>query len=111
NGERNKNRDALRAEMSAKLVGVDGHALCKRLLEAGVPAGPVQTIDQVFDHPHTRHRDMAVEIGNYRGTGIPVKLSRTPGTVRTLPPHFGEHTRALLDEHGYSSHEIEDLLD
>jgi formyl-CoA transferase len=53
---------------------------------------------------------MVVDKGDYRGTGTPVKLSRTPGGVRIVPPAFGEATRAVLAEAGYSPAEIEALI-
>lgn len=110
NGERNTNRAALLAEISASLQSVDGASLCEKLLALGVPAGPVHNVEQVFEHPHTKHREMAVELDDYRGTGIPIKLSRTPGAVQSRPPEFGEHTRALLAENGYSAQDIEHLV-
>ncbi|NMK50262.1 CoA transferase, partial [Achromobacter sp. Bel] len=53
---------------------------------AGVPAAAVQTVDQALAHPHTRHRGMLLEQGDYQGVGSPIKLSRTPATLRKLPP-------------------------
>jgi len=111
NADRGEHRDALRAEIEQALLALDGAALCEELLGIGVPAGPVQTVEQVLEHPHTRHRDMVVEMDGYRGTGIPVKLSRTPGQVRTPPPGFGEHTRAILKEHGFDDVEIDTLIE
>ena len=45
----------------------------------------------------------------YRGTGIPVKLSRTPGTVRRAPPAFGQHAREILAEHGIGDDAFDSL--
>ena len=73
-------------------------------------AGPVQDIPEVVKHPHTHHRLMVVEKDGYRGTGNPVKLSRTPASVRTVPPGFGAETRAVLAEAGYSPQAIDALL-
>jgi crotonobetainyl-CoA:carnitine CoA-transferase CaiB-like acyl-CoA transferase len=69
-------------------------------MQAGVPCGPVQTVDVVVRHPHTLHRQMVVEIGAYRGTATPIKLSRTPATYRSVPPSLGGDTRAVLDTLG-----------
>lgn len=110
NGDRNGHRDALRAEIDRELREFDGAEFCKALLGIGVPAGPVQNVQQVMEHPHTRHREMVVEIEGYRGTGVPVKLSRTPGRVHSRAPEFGEHTRELLAERGYSDQEIDELF-
>jgi formyl-CoA transferase len=106
---RNQNRAALKAELEALLTNHDGKALCERLLAEGVPAGPVLDIAEVMTHPHTRHRRMAVERDGYRATGVPIKLSRTPGGIRRLPPKFGGDGRKVLAEAGYSETEIEAL--
>ena len=54
-----------------------------------MPAAAVQTVDQALAHPHTRHRGMLLEQGDYRGVGSPIKLSRTPARLRRLPPALG----------------------
>jgi formyl-CoA transferase len=109
NGDRVQNRNALTSVLVEALATIDGEDLSTRLLSAGVPCGPVLTVPDVVAHPHTRHREMVVERGDYRGTGTPVKLSRTPGGVRRLPPAFGESTRDVLREAGYSDAEIDAL--
>ena len=62
-----------------------------------------------MSHPHTLHRDMAPELDWYRGWGIPVKLSRTPGAIRRTPPKYGAHAREILFEKGFGEDEIESL--
>ena len=109
NADRLTNRAALNAELGALLAPLDGEALCDRLLAAGVPSGPVRDVPSVLEHEHTRHRDMVVEMGGYRGTGIPAKLARTPGRVQRPPPRFGEHGREVLAEAGYGAAEIDAL--
>lgn len=110
NAARGANRPQLRAELVAALAAHDGEALCEQLARAGVPAGPVRDVGTALSHPHTLHRDMAVELNGYRGTGVPVKMSRTPGSVRTPPPRYGEHNRELLAELGYSGERIDALI-
>ena len=97
--DRNANRDALKIELEAALGAFDCDALAHTLITAGVPCGAVRTVDQVVADPHTQHRGMVVDIGDYRGTGSPIKMSRTPASYRLKPPHFGEHTDAILAEH------------
>jgi len=75
-----------------------------------VPAGPVLDIPAVMAHPHTLHRQMSVETDGYRGFGIPIKLSRSPGKVRSKPKAFGADNRAILAEAGYAPDEIERLV-
>jgi crotonobetainyl-CoA:carnitine CoA-transferase CaiB-like acyl-CoA transferase len=86
NADRLRTRSSLRDDLSALLAGHDAAALADRLLRGGVPAAAVQTVDQALAHPHTRHRGMVLEQGDYRGVGSPIKLSRTPATLRKLPP-------------------------
>ena len=86
----------------------------ERLQEAGIPCAPIQRIDQVFDHPQVRAREMVVEMPHptaekVRLVGSPINLSRTPVTYRRHPPLVGEHTREILRELGYSEEEIEKL--
>jgi crotonobetainyl-CoA:carnitine CoA-transferase CaiB-like acyl-CoA transferase len=107
---RGRNRAALRATIAPVLAELDGQTIADKLLEAGVPCGPVLEIDAVIDHPHTRHRQMVVEQGEYRGFGPPVKLSRTPASVRSVPQRFGAATRRVLAAAGYDEGEIDRLI-
>jgi len=71
----------------------------------GVPGGPVNTIDQVFDDPQVNHREMKISM-DYPGAeggrvpliGNPLKLSQTPVSYRLSPPRLGEHTEGVLGE-------------
>ena len=110
NADRVTNRAALRRELEAGLAEIDGEALAMVLLDKGVPAGPVLDVPDVVNHPHTKHRGMVVERGDYRGIGNPVRLARTPATVRSTPPQFGSSTRAVLTEAGYAPAEIDALF-
>lgn len=79
---------------------------------AGVPAGPVLSIADMHEHPHTLARDMVVEVehsraGPVKTLGLPIKFSRTPGGVRGPAPAFGEHSRAVLAELGYDQDAVE----
>jgi crotonobetainyl-CoA:carnitine CoA-transferase CaiB-like acyl-CoA transferase len=75
-----------------------------------VPAGPVHDVAQVWADAHTRHRAMAAAIGTYRGWGLPIKFSRTPGRVARTPPRYGAHGREILRESGYTDAEIDALM-
>ena len=90
---------------------IDGEEIADRLAQAGLAAGPIHDTAQVVDHPHTLHREMIIEDGWYKMTGTPIKLSRTPGSIRHKPPAFGEHSRQLLQEFGFAKEEIQSLLD
>ena len=86
NADRLRHRQALRDDLTALLARHEAAALADQLLRAGVPAAAVQTVDQALAHPHTLHRGMVLEQGDYKGVGSPIKLSRTPATLRKLPP-------------------------
>jgi crotonobetainyl-CoA:carnitine CoA-transferase CaiB-like acyl-CoA transferase len=75
---------------------------------------PVKTLEDVLQAPLFRERDMVVEIEGEAGDttpllGTPIKLSDTPGGIRTAPPAFGGNTSAILSEFGYSTEKIKVL--
>jgi len=89
-------------------------AWAKALDEAGVPNGPILSLAEVFAHPQVRHRRMLAEMnhptaGRIKQTGLPIKLSDTPGRLRTPPPTLGQHTDAILRELGISDADIKEL--
>ncbi len=110
NADRVAHRAELKVELETHLVRLDGEALCERLLVAGLPAGPIHDTGQVVAHPHTRHRQMDLQKDWYRMTGIPIKFSRTPGSLRYLPPEYGRHSRELLAEAGLDPEQIDRLI-
>lgn len=99
NSQRNLHRDALKMQLETALADFDCADLSDRLIKAGVPCGAVRSIDQVVADPHTIHREMVVDIGDYRGTGSPIKLSRTPASYRLPPPAFAQHSAEVMAEH------------
>jgi crotonobetainyl-CoA:carnitine CoA-transferase CaiB-like acyl-CoA transferase len=109
NSDRVKYREPLKAEIESRLMKVDGSEFSERLLAAGLPSGPIYNTAQVVAHPHTAHREMIVRKDWYKMTGIPIKLSRTPGAVRSLPPRFSEHSREILADAGFDDQQIAEL--
>ena len=111
---RNKNRDALVQEINALLRGASGATWIERFNEAGVPAGPINSIDQVFADPQVQHVGMAEKVtsaalGELTLVAQPVKLSGTPSSFKLAPPERGEHSDEVLQEFGFSADEISDL--
>ena len=104
------NRAAMRDAIEAVLGQFDSAPLCEKLMAAGVPAGPVQTVDQSVQHAHTAHRKMKVDIDGNAVLGVPIKLARTPGAVTKAPPRFAQHTSEALGAAGYSAADIGQLI-
>jgi formyl-CoA transferase len=86
NADRVINRVPLKTELEALLASWDCGKLEDTLIRNGVPCGAVRTVDQVLAEPHTRHREMLVEIDEYKGIGSPIKMSRSKASYRLKPP-------------------------
>jgi len=105
---RRANRDLLNAEIE-KRVGAYGSAeLVEKLNKAGVPAGPIYKMDEMFDDPQVKHLRMAhpvnsPKLGPIELIGQAINMSRTPFEMRTATPEQGEHTEAVLQEAGYDA--------
>ena len=110
NALRSVNRVALRELIEQALQGRDLAQLAAELMAGGVPAGLVSSVSEALEHPHTAHRGMRVAKDEYHGTGIPIKLSRTPGTVRSAPRAKGADTREVLRGLGYDAAAIDKLF-
>jgi crotonobetainyl-CoA:carnitine CoA-transferase CaiB-like acyl-CoA transferase len=114
--ERSKNRDALNAAIAEVIRRKPSAHWIEALNAAGVPCGPINSIDQVFADPQIRHLGMAQPVRSHeRGetelVGQPVIMSRTPSRIRTPPPTMGEHTDAILAGLGYDEAKIAELRD
>jgi formyl-CoA transferase len=107
---RSKNRDALNAEIDAHTVKRTSADWVERLNEAGVPSGPIYSIDQMFGDPQVEHLKMAQPVKKkgkeMKLVGQPVSLSRTPSKLVSWPPGLGEHTDQVLKEFGFRAGEI-----
>lgn len=103
----NAGRVARRAEVMQRLANAiaehERAALCDAFDRAGVPAGPVNTVDQVLCDPHVRARGMVSHfehprIGRFPALRIPLKFEGWDDPVVGRPPQLGEHTDAVLQE-------------
>jgi crotonobetainyl-CoA:carnitine CoA-transferase CaiB-like acyl-CoA transferase len=85
------------------------------LEKAKIPAGPVLDVSEMHMNPQTLAREMVTEAGHtklgpVKTIGAPVKFSASPGGVVKGAPLYGEHTREVLAEYGFSEAEIEAFL-
>ncbi len=116
NTMRSKNRTALKQRLDALLSQRTAAEWTPSIMEAGVPAGPVYTLDQVFSDPHVRATGMVetfahAKLGEVETMSNPLRLSAMgPKTVRTPPPRLGEHSRETLRAFGFGTEEIEALV-
>ena len=115
NADRSKNRDELIARLQEIFLTRTYEEWEAVLLKHGVPVGAINTIAEVVEHPQVKARNALVEMdhpraGKVRMVGAPVRLSKTPGAVRTPAPLLGEHTEDVLRTRlGLSDAEIASL--
>ena len=115
NAKRNENYDELRPYIDTAMRQKTTADWQEILDGAGIPNGPIQTVDMVINDPQVRARDMILEIehpsaGQVSIPGIPIKMSETPGAVRLPAPCLGEHTTEILTGWlGLDSEEVEAL--
>ncbi|HBK78750.1 MAG TPA: hypothetical protein DDZ83_03540 [Nitrospinae bacterium] len=102
NTDRVKNREALAGLLVPLFADLKVAPTLAALKEAGIPCGPINDLSQVFSEPQVIARDMVLdmdvpEAGPTKLTGVPIKLSETPGAVEIPPPSLGQHTEEILD--------------
>ena len=105
NEDRSGNRKIMN-ELIAHITQTNSsHHWVDLLLEKGVPAGPIYTMDEVFDDPQVQHLGIAADantlpFGKTKLVGQPFTMNRTPSHIATHPPARGEHTEEILNELG-----------
>src|SRR5439155_15588301 len=108
---RSQHRKALNAAIEEITQTRDSSEWIERLNAAGVPSGPIYSIDQVFADPQVQHLGVAQPVehgslGRLELVGQAVTLSRTPSRLKTASPELGEHTDKSLRELGDSEPDI-----
>ena len=112
--DRSKNRKALNVEINKLTAKKTSETWVKEFNAAGVPCGPINSIDQVFADAQVEHLGIAQDVPNDEGRNIrlvgqPFTLSRTPSKMAARPPAFGEQTEEVLTEFGFTREEIASL--
>ena len=114
NMDRLHNVEALEQILEAEFKSADAQTWINRCEDAGVPCGPINNFKQAMEDEHYLARGMIEEIdhpviGRMKMIGIPSKLSRTPGKVRTPAPTMGRDTDMVLRQLGVSDDELKHL--
>lgn len=112
NKDRVAHREILAAELAPTFATRQAGEWVDAFLDAGVPAGPINSYVEAFDNDHARSREAMIEIehpieGKFKALGFPVKMSGPGPTVRRPPPLLGEHTGAIVGELGLDGAELE----
>jgi alpha-methylacyl-CoA racemase len=110
----NAEEEAVRRDVEAIIRTRDRDDWYERLVRADVCVGKVYDVEEVVDDPQISHRQMIVEaehptVGKVRQFGIAIKLSETPGSVRSAAPLPGEHTESVLKDLGLGAEDIAQL--
>ena len=101
--DRVENNAQLVEELGNFFIQCTTKELCEAFEAEGIPAGPVMNHVEVFNDPQTLHREMVVEtqhskLGKTKTIGVPVKLSKTPASIRKGAPLLGEHNQEVLSD-------------
>jgi len=114
NEARVTNRASLVTLMAAATSTFTREALLASLESVGVPAGPINSVAEVFADPQVVHRKLRLDLpragrGTVPGVRTPIRMSETPLKYERASPRLGEHTADILAELGYARTEIERL--
>ena len=101
NADRARHRDTLIPSLQDTFLTRSYEEWEQLLLQSGIPVGAINRIPEIVEHPQVKARGTLVEMdhpraGKVRMVGVPVRLSETPGAVRTPSPMLGEHTEEVL---------------
>ncbi len=111
NPKRVENRDALFPVIQEVILERDSAHWLDLFEKNGIPAGPILSVKEALENPQAAARGMVLTmshpvLGTIRQTGIPARLSETPGAAETPPPALGEHTEEVLASLGFSAAEM-----
>ena len=109
-----KNRDYLNSLIEELTVTKSSNEWVEKLEKVGVPCGPINSIDKVFEDPQVKHLGIAqsvdtIPFGETELVGQPFNLSRTPSSLKQRPPEKGEQNSDVLSELGFTDKELNDF--
>ena len=116
NNSRMKNLEALAPILQEELLKKTSNEWIKIFDEKGLPCGPINSITEMYNDPHTLDRKMVIEVdnkkaGKSKAIGMPIKFSETNANTEIGAPNFGQHTDEILIQFGYSAEQIKDYKD
>ncbi|MEO6959976.1 MAG: CaiB/BaiF CoA-transferase family protein [Burkholderiaceae bacterium] len=118
NVDRRKNGDALTQALEARLKEKTREEWTAIMIENGIPAGPINRMDDVFNDAQVAACNLVQTVehsllGTLKLVALPLQMGSSGDvpTVRSAPPLFGEHSQSILADYGYSTDEIQQLLD
>ena len=116
NNSRMKNLEALAPILQEELLKKTSNEWIKIFDEKGLPCGPINSITEMHNDPHTLDRKMVIEVdnkkaGKSKAIGMPIKFSDTNANTEIGAPNFGQHTDEILVQFGYSANQIKDYKD
>ena len=116
NNSRMKNLEALAPILQEELLKKTSNEWIKIFDEKGLPCGPINSIAEMHNDPHTLDRKMVIEVdnkkaGKSKAIGMPIKFSDTNANTEIGAPNFGQHTDEILIQFGYSAEQIKDYKD
>ena len=116
NNSRMKNLEVLAPILQEELLKKTSNEWIKIFDEKGLPCGPINSITEMHNDPHTLDRKMVIEVdnkkaGKSKAIGMPIKFSDTNANTEIGAPNFGQHTDEILIQFGYSAEQIKDYKD
>jgi crotonobetainyl-CoA:carnitine CoA-transferase CaiB-like acyl-CoA transferase len=116
NADRVKHRTELKGLIEERLRRQDRASWTQRMVDIGIPAGPINNLADAFAEPQVRHTGLVEQfehptLGSVKQVGNPIRMDGLrDGSIRMAPPLFGQHTREVLSEFGYSPGQIKEWV-
>jgi crotonobetainyl-CoA:carnitine CoA-transferase CaiB-like acyl-CoA transferase len=113
--KRSINREQLNTELETILCTKSTESWVNELTKSSIACGPINRIDEMFADPQVKHLQITTQIEHPRRglielVGQPITMSRSQWIIHRIAPRCGEHTREILNDLGYKTNEIDDLI-